>query len=383
MNTHALTGTIRTFAAALALVTVAAVLLAACGGGYAKRPTREALPYRGIGYDTGTAYGPGPLSREVWSRELMEGEIEAISEQLHANSISVYGTDIDRLVDTATVALENDLHVWIQPRLIDRPREATFAHLARTAREAERLREEHAHVGLNLGVESSLFVPGIVPGKTWWDRIPALSARRLDFHAVGRRLDAYLERAAKVARKHFEGEITYSAGPWEVERIDWSRFDDVGIDYYAFHANRAGHVRDLGQLRRLDKPIVVTEFGTNAFVGAPRLEGGGWTIVDYGKTPPEIRGKPVRDERVQADYLLDMLDVFESLDIRGAYVHTFVSPDSPYSTNPRYDYDLASFGIAKAIRKNHWNPASPYHWKPKLAFHALAERYGAAAEEAD
>jgi hypothetical protein len=33
------------------------------------------------------------------------------------------------------------------------------------------------------------------------------------------------------------------------------------------------------------------------------------------------------------------------LDVDGAFVHTFVSPISPHSENPRYDFDMASYSL--------------------------------------
>jgi hypothetical protein len=280
----------------------------------------------------------------------MKGEIAAIANGLHVNSVSVIGTDIHRLADTATAALERGLHVWIQPRLYDGSQAEVLAHLARTARQAERLRKKYSRVSLNVGVESTIFTPGMVPGTTWSERIKSLSTVKLDFRAMERRLNAYLKRASAVARKHFHGKITYSAGPWEADGLNWTLFDYVGLDYYAFHPKRADYVKELARFRRFGKPIVITEFGTNAFNGVPKLEGDGWTIIDYSKHRPEIPRKYVRNEKVQADYLVKMLAIFESQHIYGAYVYTFISPDVPYSPNPRFDYDLASFGIVKVIR---------------------------------
>jgi hypothetical protein len=138
----------------------------------------------------------------------MKGEIAAIADELHANSVSVIGTDIHRLVDTATAALERGLHVWIQPRLYDDSQAEVLAHLARTARQAERLRKKYSGVSLNVGVESTIFTPGMVPSTTWSERIKSLSTVKLDFRAMQRRLNAFLKRASAVARKHFHGKIT-------------------------------------------------------------------------------------------------------------------------------------------------------------------------------
>jgi hypothetical protein len=376
MNTRALTTRLAALGVAVA---VAAVLLVGWATG---RDSGTEPPFRGITYDTGSMYGTElePLSRQAWSNELMEGEIEAIADELHANSVSVFGADVDRLVATAQAALERDLHVWIQPRMEAGTRAEILTRLARTARAAERLREEHAHVGLNVGVESTLFVPGIVPGGSALERIELFAERyrsgQLDLPALQGRLNAYLEQVVDVARRNFDGEITYSAGPWEAEGVDWSKFDYVGLDYYTFHAQRAGHLRELSQFRRFGKPILITEFGTNAFEGAPKLEGDGWNIIDYTKTPPQISGNRVRDEQVQADYLVEMLEIFDSLELEGAYVYTFISPDAPHTPDPRYDQDLASFSVTKTILDDPEDPASPYRWEPKQGFHALADYYG-------
>jgi hypothetical protein len=62
---------------------------------------------------------------------------------------------------------EGGLHVWIQPRLYNGSQAEVLAHLGRTARAAERLRRKYSRVSLNVGVESIIFTPGMVPGRTW------------------------------------------------------------------------------------------------------------------------------------------------------------------------------------------------------------------------
>ena len=228
-----------------------------------------------------------------------------------------------------------------------------------------------------MGCEASLFVPGMqIAGRTWQDRIVTMSRPTVDWAAVQRRLNAFLAQACATARAHFNGPITYAAGPWEA--VDWRPFDAVGIDYYAFAREPAKHRVNLRAFRRWKKPIVVCEFGTCAHVGAPQKEGGGWEIVDYRREPARLIGNPVRSERVQADYITGMLEIFETEAIQAAYVYTFIQPDLPYSPRPRFDLDMASFGLVKAIRDDHDDPASGYSWEPKRAFRELAQRYLAA-----
>src|SRR4051794_32589744 len=67
------------------------------------------LALRGVTYDTGIDT-LGELSRLRWSRRLMEGELDAIRDGLHCNAVSIAGTRIERLAETASAALHRDLH---------------------------------------------------------------------------------------------------------------------------------------------------------------------------------------------------------------------------------------------------------------------------------
>jgi hypothetical protein len=380
-------------AAALGLVTATGSLLGAGGGAAAAAATvpgaasgaaqaKRGLTYRGVCYDTGTAFGaaPEPLPREGWTNRVMRREVGAIADRLHCTTVSVFGTDLDRLADTSTEAAERGLHVWLQPRLVDHPQQEILEHLAETARHAERLRRQGARIDLNVGCEYPLFAPGIVPGATWQERIDNLSRGQVDWAAVTRRLNAFLARTAAVARARFRGGITYAAASFEP--VDWSPFDFVGLDFYSYHRSRAGYARELRGYRRWNKPIVICEFGCCSFSGAQEDAGMGWTIVDYTKEPPEIPGNVVRSERTQADYLMDLLEVFEAEGLHSASVYQFISTDLPHVPNPRYDLDIASYGVVKVIRHRLDDPASPYRWEPKQAFHALARHYGAAKRRA-
>lgn len=103
----------------------------------------------------------------------------------------------------------------------------------------------------------------------------------------------------------------------------------------------------------------------------------GWEAVDHEKDPPEIKGGLVRSERVQAGYVTDLLDVFESMGLYAAMVFEFVTPDTPHRPDaPRFDLDMASYSITKSVRADPDDPSSDWHWEPKEAFHAVARRYG-------
>jgi hypothetical protein len=326
------------------------------------------LVYRGIDYDTGTNYVGDRLSRGPLPDDVVRRDLAAIRDDLHCNSVNVFGTDVGRLAGTAAAALDAGLHVWLQPRLVEAEPAAMLDHLAEAADAAERLRQRYGRVDLVLGCELTVFGTGIIPGDTnaeraakllapeWWPRFPEFSEE----------LNGLLGRARTVARSRFGGRLTYGAGLWE--DVDWGGFDVVGLNYYRTAYNDADYAANLRRFHRHGKPIVVLEFGCCAFEGAAEMGPAGGGIVDWSADPPRLAGPYRRDERVQADYLSQQLDVFEAEGVHGAYVFEFIEPARPWSPDPRHDLDLSSFGVVKAVAGG---------WEPKAAFHELSRRYGA------
>jgi hypothetical protein len=152
--------------------------------------TRSAtsLSQRGVNYDVGTNYEPGKLSRPVWNRSIVERDLGAIRNELRCNAVTLYGIDVDRLVEAAEVALALGLRVWLQPRLINSTRDEAIALLTEVAKAAEFLRRRHPDVGLNVGCEFTLFSSGMIPGRDhaqraflltwlWWLLLPWRTAR--------------------------------------------------------------------------------------------------------------------------------------------------------------------------------------------------------------
>jgi len=327
------------------------------------------LTYRGVCYEV--ADGETPATS--WNAARMRGDMRVIKDWLHADSVSVFGDGVDRLKATASEAAERGLNVWLQPRLADRPPREILEHLAETGRHAERLRRQGVRVHLSVGCEFVLFVPGIVPGDNALERIKNLTSGNFDPEKMMRRLSAFTAQAAKVGRSVFGGRLTYGAA--EGDEVDWGLFDLVSVNYYSSFPRRADHVRELTKYRRWRKPVVISEFGTCTYRGAPERGGMGWDVVDYTKPRPEIIGHLVRSERTQADHLSGLLDVFESMGLYAALTYNFVTPDAPHRKDPRHDLDMASYAIVKPIWKTRDEPTAHWHWEPKEAFHALARYF--------
>ncbi|GLY83078.1 hypothetical protein [Actinoallomurus iriomotensis] len=355
------------------LAGAAALGVAGMTGGRAAAQGRSGLAYRGVSYEV----TDGETAETSWNAARMRRDLRVIGDELKANSVSVYGDGVDRLAVTASEAVERGLHVWLQPRLGDRPQHEILDHLAETGRHAESLRRQGARVHLSVGCEFVLFVPGIVPGDDALERVRNMLSGNFDPVTMRRRLRRFTARAAKVGRSVFHGPMTYGAA--QDEEVDWTLFDLVSVNYYSYFPHRADYVRELRKYRRPGKPVVISEFGACTYKGAPEKGGMGWDVVDYDKPQPEIVGGLVRSERSQAAYLTELLDVFESMSLYAALVYNFVTPDAPHRADPRHDLDLASYGIVKPLWGAPDQPTRDWHWAPKEAFHALAHHFARSA----
>ncbi|GAA1529945.1 hypothetical protein GCM10009678_09940 [Actinomadura kijaniata] len=318
---------------------------------------------RGVNYDT---------ERDVWDVAYVRRDMAAIRDELHCDSVILLGSSLRRLVPAAEAAAERGLFVWFEPRKFEKGARRTLRFLARTARAAEELRRDHPGVGISVGCEFTLFMKGLVPGRNWQARARNLGRPGSgDYHAG---LNAFLGRALDAVRPVFGGPVTYSSGGWE--RVDWHGFDMVGVDLYRDARNAADYRRLVRDLHRHGRPVLITEFGCCTFRGAADRGALGFLAIDWRARPPRLRDGIVRDEREQARYLDELLDVFEAENVHGAFVYDFVAPGSPTAADPRYDLDTASFSLVKVAP-----PGSPDdyartgRWEPKAAFHTVAARF--------
>ncbi|QSB16163.1 hypothetical protein JQS43_07635 [Natronosporangium hydrolyticum] len=307
------------------------------------------------------------------SEERAAADMCVIREELHCTAVMPIGSDLARLRAASQAALTAGLAVWIRPQRANRPVREQMAHLAGVAAMAEELRVAHpGRVTLLVGTEFSLTAPGLLPGRGEFVRIQIIRRprlRRLFERRMNRRLAALLARACEVAREHFSGPLTYGAGPWE--DIDWSRFDVAGINLYRQGRDTEGYARRLRELTaRLDRPLVITEFGCGAYQGAEVRGAGSFFAVNWFADPPRLRKGIVRDESVQARYLVELLHLYQEVGVHGAFVFTFTMPDFPHHEDPAFDLDAAGFGVVRPT-------ADLASWVPKEAFHAVADQYAA------
>ncbi|TSI18875.1 hypothetical protein FO013_04930, partial [Brevibacterium aurantiacum] len=93
--------------------------------------------------------------------------------------------------------------------------------------------------------------------------------------------------------------------------------------------------------------------------------------------PIRLNGVFERDESGQADYLTDLLEVFDSEGVDSAFVFLFALDNLPHrpESDPREDLDLASLSIVKVLEGHNGTTYPQMPWEPKAAFTAIAEFY--------
>jgi hypothetical protein len=343
---------------------------------------------KGITYDTGFL-SSGTSTHEPFDPEVVRREMRIIHDDLHCNAVRVTGGYPDRLEIAATHAAAAGLEVWLSPFTNGLTQGELLALLARCAEHAERLRRNGAEVVMLTGSELSLFTVGFLPGETLEQRLALIAdplRLRPTIKDVRARINEFLGKAVEVVRARFVGKVSYASLP--LEGVDWSPFDIISTDAAyrtkATAANFRENIRAfVAQGRAQGKPVAIMEFGCTTHRGA--ADGGGDSLAEGaiivwdGARPVRLNGEYVRDEDGQATYLREVLDVFEAEGVDNAFVNTFARYDLPHKSDPREDFDMASFGVVKVLDGRGDARAQRYPgmpWEPKIAFIILADFYG-------
>lgn len=310
----------------------------------------------------------------IFDLDYVRTQIAALRDDMNSTAVLIVGSDHDRLIDAATVAADTGLIVWIEVRQFEADGAATLEFLEWVAYDAETLRAEHpdAEIGISVGCELSLFMAGIVPGADFLERGQEFTTGApADIERYNQQINEWLGRAVSTLREFFGGRLTYTSE--QSEQIDWTPFDVVGVDLFRDSYNAANYSDLVRGFASRGKPLMITEFGCCTYVGADELGGMGFMVQDL--ETGEITPGTVRDEQVQADYLAELLDVYETEGVQGAFVWTFIEPPEPGQTEAGEDLGFS------VVRTWGLDADRPYettgHFEPKASFRLLAERFAA------
>lgn len=344
---------------------------------------------KGITYDTGFP-SRGTTTREPVEPEIVQQEMRIIHDDLHCNAVRITGGYAERLKLAATHAARAGLEVWISPFTNGLTQEELLDLLRDCSIHGEQLRKGGAEVVLLTGSELSLFVPGFLPGDTLEQRVASIADPVRIRSIIGEaraRINDFLRRAVEIVRANFGGAVTYASLP--LEGVDWAPFDIISTDAAYRTKATAAHFRDnirafVARGRELGKPVAITEFGCTTHRGAgdggsDSLGEGAIIEWDESARPVRLKGEYVRDEEEQANYLREVLEIFQAEGVDYAFVNTFARYDLPHSSNPSVDFDMASFGIVKVFGDESAAGGDRFAglpWEPKIAFSTLATLYG-------
>jgi hypothetical protein len=389
---------------------------------------------RGVVYDVGTVYSGFPwrvVSRPVFDPELTRRELEIIKTELHCNAVRIVGHDTGRLMQATEAALRLGLEVWLSPSLYEKGQDQTLDYYVSVAKAAEELRnkllpppcdeneseeaaapaDEHsealcaqctgslclrarlrarqevsAQIVFCLGGELSLFMRGIVPGRSIPGRVTnMIAAAKAGRHEHTELLNAFLGRANEAIRRVFGGPLTYAS--LIGEKVDWSPLDFVGLDHYRDSRIKDHYADMLRPFFSCGQPVVVTEVGMRGYRGAEDSGTLGFGVVNdwslflhhlpvVGRlVRARLDGEYVRDEGLQASQLAEVLAILDASEVDGVFVNSFVEPLSPYSDDPRYDLDMSALSLVKSYtgRRGVTYPDMP--WEPKEVFGVVAGCY--------
>jgi hypothetical protein len=303
--------------------------------------------------------------------------MEIIARDLQCNAVRVSGGDPARLSVAATHAADAGLGVWFSPFPCEMTPAEMEPNFADCADRAEDVRKHCADVVLVTGGELSLFAAGFVPGENAYVRIAAVSSGDPRLWAtlaeVPAQVNAFLADTAVDSRSRFGGKVTYGSGMWE--EVDWSPFDIVAVDAYRSAEHGPSFREALRRYFRHGKPVAVAEFGCCTYRGAGERGGAGWAIIEPDADPPRLNGDYVRDEGEQVRYLRELLQIFDQVGVDTTFWFTFAGYELPRRKDPRYDLDMASYGLVRILEDERGTTYPDLAWEPKEAFYALAAAY--------
>jgi len=338
----------------------------------------------------GVLYDVGRVMWENWRPDyhpaVVHRELEIIKDDLHCNAVKICARDIGRLKAASEDALHQGLEVWFSPELWSHGPARTLDHIATAAVAAEELRCRWPRkIVFSVGTELTPFMRGIIDGRTFGQRISR--AGQIVMSGVHNQpLNAFLARADGSVRAAFGGPLSYASLPFE--QVDWDLFDLIGVDHYWHELIEDRYLRTLEPLLGTGKPIVITEFGFRTRTGADKTGAAGPENIEplsmmahlvpgvRRLVRPRVKTIHERDQSLQARSLVRQLELLDSADVDGAFIHTFTAPLFTHGNDPRHDLDTDSFSLVKTYPPGGHGRTYPYMtWEPKESFGAVADYY--------
>lgn len=333
---------------------------------------------KGIVYDTGFINN-GITTKEKFDTNIIKREMHIIKNDLHCNAIRITGGDSNRLENAAALATSEGLEVWYCPFTCGLTIDELNSFLIDAAERAERLRTLGAEVVFIAGSEISLFNKGIFNEETLAERL-ALITNPVKFREqlpqVQQKMKIFLADVVQQIRQKFKGKISYASLPFE--GVDWSLFDFIATDAGHRSAAIAPYFqKGIQTLVSQGKPVAITEFGCCTYRGAADTGARADWIIEWDNDghASHLNNTYIRDEDEQANYLLELLEIFETEKVDAVFVNTLARYDLPHRADPIKDLDIASGGIVKVYEDKQGKTYPDMPWEPKKSFYEISKFY--------
>lgn len=234
-------------------------------------------------------------------------------------AIRLTGDNLGWLLQIAEEAKKTGLEIWLCPRFAHNEpmlsKEGYLQKVREFAKEAEARDIEVFLVGNELSLELKDFakIQGYQKRCEKWKRFQKeFQERKIIFKD-------YLLLLAKISKEYFSRKISYAAGFWELDTIVQNKFDIVGANLYLykdFDKNKYLHV--LKTLKKINKPIAITEFGFQTHNKAFEL-GPAWFL--------RKKYSCKYNEEIQAKFLEKNFKLLQKSGVKIAFIHQWSEID--------------------------------------------------------
>ncbi|MDL1957331.1 MAG: hypothetical protein LWW95_09875 [Candidatus Desulfofervidus auxilii] len=189
----------------------------------------------------------------------IENELRMMRDELYANAVRLEGTGIT-LWKITEIAMNEGLQVWAHPKVDDVVPRSKFVNIYR---DFSKRAEDFGIDVLMIGNELSLEV-NLESDRTFSYVERCLDMERYVHKPLREKMDSFIDFIAElveISRKHFSGKITYAAGSWEFDLIDWEDMDIVMCNQFLYSQTKDNYLDLLLKMKSFGKPAVLSEIG--------------------------------------------------------------------------------------------------------------------------
>jgi len=268
-------------------------------------------------------------------------------------AIRLTGDKLSWLLQIAKLAKREGFEIWLCPRFANYlPMLSSIQYLTKIKEFAIAAEKENIDVFL-IGNEVSLELRDFADIQGYENRCGSNWPIFLQQFREERRsklFTSYLSFLAEGIRKYFSGKISYAAGSWELNSIDWYYFDILGANLYLWEQfPEKRYTETVQRLKSYGKPVAITEFGFTTTqeawsIGPRHIYGirrmSSW-IMNFLMSYPELLQKILRinpkillkskiphhyDEETQAALISKNLKILDKCKVDYAFVFQWFEP---------------------------------------------------------